>query len=103
MIYFKVVVILVLLNLAACINYTNFYEGIHDFRTEHYRDAFIRLKPEAAKGQPDAEYAIGYMYYYGQGVVQNKEQAAYWILKAKACGQPDASQAVRLLKLNVDK
>lgn len=75
----------------------NLREGINSFRGQDYRSAFIRLKPEAEKGQPDAQYAIGYMYYYGQGVVEDRDQAWFWIHMAARLGQPDALEAVKIL------
>lgn len=75
----------------------NLSEGIKSFQVQDYRQAFIRLKPEAEKGQIDAEYAIGYMYYYGQGVVEDRKKAWYWITKAANAGQTDAQQAVEIL------
>ena len=75
----------------------NLREGIKSFQVQDYRQAFIRLKPEAEKGQPDAEYAIGYMYYYGQGVVEDRKKAWYWITCAAKKGQVDAQQAIKIL------
>lgn len=83
---------------AACVAPINFQEGIASFRAQDYRQAFIRLKPEAEKGQPDAAYAVGYMYYYGQGVVEDRKQAWVWINRAASAGQPDAREAVMILK-----
>jgi len=76
----------------------NLNEGIHSFQVQDYRQAFIRLKPEAEKGQPDAQYAVGYMYYYGQGVVEDKKHAWYWINRAAKAGQADAIAAVKILR-----
>ena len=76
----------------------NLREGIHSFQVQNYRQAFIRLKPEAEKGQPDAQYAVGYMYYYGQGVVEDRKQAWYWITCAAHSGQPDALAAIRIIQ-----
>ncbi|KTD52604.1 MULTISPECIES: tetratricopeptide repeat protein [Legionella] len=85
--------------LAACISSAyNLHEGIQSFKAQDYRRAFIRLKPEAAKGQPDAQYAIGYMYYYGQGVVEDRKKAWYWINMAAEAGQPDAVVATKILE-----
>lgn len=85
--------------LGACVTGAlNLRQGIASFKTQDYRSAFIRLKPEAEKGQPDAQYAIGFMYYYGQGVVENREQAWYWINRAASLGQPNAIVAVQLLE-----
>lgn len=82
--------------LSACQN-VNLSEGISSFRAQDYRRAFIRLKPEALKGQPDAQYAIGYMYYYGQGVVEDRRKAWFWINKAASVRQPDALAAIQIL------
>jgi TPR repeat protein len=76
----------------------NLREGIQSFKAQEYRRAFIRLKPEAEKGQSEAQYAIGYMYYYGQGVVEDRKQAWYWINMAAKSGQPDAIAAVQILE-----
>ncbi len=76
----------------------NLRQGIYNFKVQNYREAFIRLVPEAEKGCPDAQYAVGYMYYYGQGVVENKEKAWNWIHAAAKANQPDALIAVKLLE-----
>jgi len=84
--------------ISACfVGTLNLREGIESFKAQDYRRAFIRLMPEARKGRPDAQYAIGYMYYYGQGVVESKKKAWIWINKAAQAGQPDAVQAVKIL------
>jgi TPR repeat protein len=88
--------ILVILE-AGCMGRLSLQQGIESFRAQDYRQAFIRLKPEAIKGQPDAEYAVGYMYYYGQGVVEDRKLAWYWINRAAARGQSDACAAVKIL------
>ncbi|MFC3907771.1 sel1 repeat family protein [Legionella dresdenensis] len=84
--------------MTGCVKQHNFVEGINCFRAQQYRSAFVLLKPEAVKGQPDAQYAIGYMYYYGQGVVENRKKAWFWICKAAKAGQPEAIQALKILK-----
>lgn len=89
--------ILMLLEVA-CVYKATLSEGIECFRAKNYRQAFIHLKPEADRGQPDAEYAVGYMYYYGKGVVEDRRRAWIWIKQAAAAGQPDAIQAVKILK-----
>lgn len=76
----------------------NLNEGIKSFQVQNYRQAFVLLKPEAEKGQPDAQYAVGYMYYYGQGVVEDRKQAWYWISKAANAGQHDAIEALKILQ-----
>lgn len=75
----------------------NLDDGIANFRAENYRHAFIKLKPEADKGQPDAEYAVAYMYYYGLGVTENRKQAWLWMNRAARAGQVQAITAIKLL------
>lgn len=75
----------------------NLKQGISSFQVQDYRQAFIRLMPEAKKGQPDAQYAIGYMYYYGRGVVEDRKVAWKWITLAAKAGQVDAQAAVKIL------
>lgn len=84
--------------MAACVTGAlNLRDGIESFRGQDYRRAFIRLLPEAEKGQPDAQYAVGYMYYYGQGVVEDRDKAWFWIHMAARLGQPEAIEAVNIL------
>lgn len=97
---FKLFIILLFIPLiAACtISSTlNLHEGIECFKAQDYRRAFIRLKPEAEKGQADAQYAVGYMYYYGQGVVEDRKKAWLWINRASKAGQADALVAMKIL------
>ncbi len=75
----------------------NLRQGIESFQVQDYRQAFIRLMPEAEKGQAEAQYAVGYMYYYGQGVIEDRRKAWYWITRAAQAGQKDAKMAVKIL------
>ena len=84
--------------LSGCMSNINLQAGIRSFQEQDYRKAFIRLKPEAEKGQRQAEYAVGYMYYYGQGVVEDRDAAMYWITSAARAGQPDAKTALGILQ-----
>ena len=87
--------------LVSCISGAlNLHEGIESFKAQDYRKAFIRLKPEADKGQSEAQYAIGYMYYYGQGVVEDRKQARFWINRAAKAGQSDAKEALKILRMS---
>jgi TPR repeat protein len=90
---------LIFFALTACsINSLNLREGISSFKKQNYRSAFVRLMPEAEKGNCDAQYAVGYMYYYGEGVVEDKQKAAKWINRAAEAGQKDAIAAAKLLR-----
>ncbi|APF05740.1 TPA: sel1 repeat family protein [Legionella pneumophila] len=96
---FKLFILIIFIPMmAACITGTlNLREGIQCFKAQDYRKAFIRLKPEAQKGNPDAQYAVGYMYYYGKGVVEDRKKARFWITCAARAGQPDAIVALGIL------
>ena len=86
--------------LSGCIgSQINLSSGIKSFQIQNYRQAFIRLMPEAKAGNPDAQYAVGYMYYYGQGVIENRKKAFYWIKCAADKGQADAVAAINILNI----
>jgi len=88
---------------SGCINKNLSYEeGIASFRHQDYRRAFIRLLPEAINGRPDAQYAVGYMYYYGEGVTEDRKEAWKWIAKAGRAGQIDAVEAMIILRKQFD-
>lgn len=93
----RIKLLLITILLVSCARPSNLQEGIASFCVQDYRQAFIRLLPEAEKGQPDAQYAIGYMYYYGRGVVEDRAKAWVWINRAAANGQVDAKQALVIL------
>ncbi|MGC1183087.1 tetratricopeptide repeat protein [Legionella sp.] len=101
---FKLLIVVIFIPLlAACMSRAvNFREGVNSFRVEDYRTAFVRLKPAAERGQRDAQYAVGYMYYYGKGVVEDRKKAWFWIKAAANLGQPDAKVAVQILDGNMN-
>jgi len=71
--------------------------GETSYKRQDYRQAFIRLEPVAKAGNMDAQYAIGYMYYYGQGVVEDRTKALGWMKKAAEQGNSDAIKALSML------
>ncbi len=64
---------------------------------QRYGCSIDRVEQAAQNGDPDAQYALGYMYYYGVGTVRDVGTARRWINKAAAQGQPLAEKASRLL------
>ena len=52
----------------------------------NYAEALRKFKIAAAQGNENAQFAIGYMYNTGQGVVQNYEEAVRWYRMAAAKG-----------------
>jgi DamX protein len=68
---------------------------------EEEQPSLPEIKKAAKAGDPDAQYALGYMYYYGRGVNQNLSLAKQWIKKAAAQGQEQAMQAEKILLGNI--
>lgn len=60
-----------------------------------YKDVFQMLFPIAASGNADAQYTLGYLYYYGQGVDKDEHQAMNWIQRAAAQGHEKAIKALK--------
>ena len=68
-------------------------KGKHDYLQQRYELSYLHIQKAAKAGDPDAQYALGYMYYYGRGVTQDTGQATYWINQAASHGQPLAIKA----------
>jgi TPR repeat protein len=54
------------------------HRGIHAFSTGDYKAAFVDLMPLALKGDSDAQWRIGWMYYTGDGVAEDVPEALKW-------------------------
>jgi TPR repeat protein len=72
--------------------------GKSTFQAGNYKDAFHQLLPLASDGKVEAEYAVGYMYYYGYGVAQDAESGIFWMKKAADQGYPAAVDAMRVIE-----
>ncbi|MBA2654937.1 MAG: SPOR domain-containing protein [Gammaproteobacteria bacterium] len=60
--------------------------------------SFDQIKMAAESGDSDAQYALGYMYYYGKGgAPKDSGQAKIWIGKSAAQKQPQAIKALALM------
>lgn len=99
-IVFKVLIISILILLQACVamDRSKIDVGRQSFLDGDYHKAFSYLLPAAKKGNADAEYALGYMYFYGLGTPQDKEQGFRWMLRAANQGQVQAQQALTILR-----
>ncbi len=63
-----------------------------------YASAARLLRVKAEAGEPQAQYALGYLYYYGRGVQRNYQRAIDLIDLSAAQGYPRAVEAMRLLR-----
>lgn len=70
------------------------------FSEYQYREAKQILYPLACEGVPKAQYAIGYMYYYGYGVQQDTDVGYFWIKRAADQGYAPALRAMGLIERN---
>lgn len=94
---FALLLISVVVLVACASNCQKLRDGKEAFRKQEYRQAFETLMPLAASGNADAQYAVGYMYYYGKGTIEDPDMANNWIRKAAAQGQYDAVHALEVL------
>ena len=65
---------------------------------QKYDCSLIKIKTAAQKGNPSAEYALGYIYFYGISTPRDLKAAKLWILRAATKGHPLAIRAKRLLR-----
>ncbi len=84
------------LAISGCAHHNGAHQGGHGFAAKNYGLTYEQVREAAQDGDADAQYALGYMYYYGQNVTRNGKQARYWI--AKAASQ-NHQQAIRALKM----
>lgn len=68
------------------------------FDAGDFKRAFCQLLPLAAKGCPEAQYALGYMYYYGYGVSEDTVSGLFWIEEAAKRHYIPAIKALKLIK-----
>lgn len=97
-------IVIISLGLQACAStksYQNLQQGKSTFESGDYQQAFRQLLPLAANGNAEAEYAIGYMYYYGYGVPEDSQTGLFWINKAAEQHYPPAIKAAVILRKNV--
>lgn len=93
-----------LLLLAACSHKTNESQSFagtsacgNNPYLQKYGCSLSTVEAAAQNGDPDAQYALGYMYFYGIGTVRDTKAAQLWINRAAAQGQPLAIKADDIL------
>ena len=65
-------------------------EGENAFVKGDYATALKELRPLAERGNAKAQYRLGRMYEFGQGVAVDKAQALVWLRKSAAQGDSEA-------------
>ena len=74
-------------------------QGKLDFDGGYYQRALHELLPIACDGNAEAQYAVGYMYYYGYGVAQDQYVGGFWIKRSAGQGYPPAIDAAKMLRV----
>jgi TPR repeat protein len=66
----------------------------NNFRAGDYKTALSELTLLSLNKDREAQYALGYMYYYGLGTSQNFDLARGWFRESAAAGYQQAQQAL---------
>lgn len=96
----RLIFLLSFLLIASCaetVSSSNVQQGKGYFQSGNYKQAFQVLMPAALKSDGDAQYAVGYMFYYGYGVKRDKEAGIYWLEHAARQENPDAIKALAII------
>jgi hypothetical protein len=72
-------------------------QGKRLFQDGYYKRAMEQLLPLAANGNMEAQYAVGYMYYYGFGTTQDTASGTFWIQRAADQGFGPATKALIIM------
>lgn len=75
-------------------------QGKRYFNSGYYKSALRDLLPLAVDGNVEAQYAVGYMYYYGAGVTQDTEVGYFWIHRAAKQHYQPAIKALTMITKN---
>jgi len=78
-------------------------QGKRDFEAGYYKRAMHELLPLACNGTPEAQYAVGYMYYYGYGVAQDTDVGYFWIKRSADQGYQPAVKALGYIDTQNEK
>jgi TPR repeat protein len=71
--------------------------GKLQFSNGNYKESFHQLLPLAAHGKKEAQYAVGYMYYYGLGVARDAESGIFWMKQSAEQGYQPAVDALQMI------
>lgn len=74
-------------------------QGMAAFEADRFDEAARTLRPLAERGNVEAQFTLGYMYFMGVGVPQNKSTAVRWYQRAADQGDPTAKYNLGYLYL----
>ncbi len=74
-----------------------FEDGAAAYKARDYAGALQLWQPLAEAGNAGAQFNVGRMYYYGQGVGRDAVQACKWFLLAGDRGSTEAKEALVMI------
>ena len=77
---------IVLFSINAPVYADNLQDGLDAYEREDYISALKKLKPLAEEGDEEVQFLLGIIYAYGEGSVQDFEQALKWLNLSQANG-----------------
>lgn len=60
--------------------------------SKDYSQSAIFFTRAAQLGDPDAQWALGMLYYEGKGVTRNVDEAIHWLIEAAQRGNENAKK-----------
>jgi len=94
---YPVIALMSVLAVTACSTHSGAHRDKQNLAAKDYTLTYEQVREAAQDGDADAQYALGYMYYYGQNVTRNNQQAQFWIRKAAAQKHPQAVKAIAIM------
>lgn len=73
---------LIMCLLVALSGCSDYQDGEAAYKRGDYVTALKKWQPLAEKGNPEAQFRLGWMYAHGEGVMQSDEEAVKWYRKA---------------------
>ncbi len=90
-----IVLIVMSLALQSCANSASVAKAEREFAQRNYHAAIQKLWRPAIMGNAQAQYALGYMHYYGLGTAKDVDMGRSWIRRSASKGYPPAVEALR--------
>jgi hypothetical protein len=75
----------------------DFKKGLDAAKKGNFETALKEWRPLAEQGDSYAQYNLGLMYDYGEGVIEDDTQAVYWFRKAAEQGHAKAQYNLGLM------
>ena len=90
----------VLLGSAGVSKSADFQKGLAAAQSGDFATALREWKPLAKQGNADAQYTLGVMYFYGEGVPQDYKETEKWYRLAAAQGYATAQHYLGVMYKN---